>query len=472
MSVYCRRKAIRGDPPTIAHHDARVHESTPRTTAEKTCEARDGETAGRSRRLPATANDSRRQKSWIESWTGKAETTPSQPESADPNPGPSWSSNAEPSSTRRAGSAAGRGHCGTRSHDAASRTGAAAAHARGTARTSTTRSGFCDSSRRADAIADLDRQSAGWPRRRGRAGQHRTGTQLHADTKIWSNNRVTCPVTPTRENRGVQRTRRPATTSRRGTGQNCPGDWSRGKSWGRGDPMVNDPDDLYAELGVSENATPKEIAEAWRLRVSIWHPDKHSGAPQKVQDLAKATTARLNRARDILSDSEQRRRYDAGRKQQQTRRGENADQWERTREEPTRPHWQKRSDGTHQGERRKTAGTRGREHQERDAPGARKRASQARGADGRWKQSEVPRGGSQKPSPGEGGATTTPPNSEIFGTVVVYCFGLGAAAGGLWLIIQIPAAMEAAFTAIPKAWLVGIIALGLLSLWSPRLVIG
>ena len=236
--------------------------------------------------------------------------------------------------------------------------------------------------------------------------------------------------------------------------------------------MVNEPDDLYAELGVSENATAKDINEAWRLRVSIWHPDKHAAARQQVQDLAKETTTRLNRAKDILSDPEQRRRYDAKRKERQTPRREDADQRERAAEEAAKPDSQRASDETQRQERRRHTGTKRRPRQERDVPKASKRTSPPRGADGRWKRSEGSTGRSRKPGPREPHTTTTTPSGEIFGTVVVYGFGLGAAAAGVWLVLQIPGAIQVAFSAVPKAWLLGIVALALLALWSPRLVLG
>ena len=235
---------------------------------------------------------------------------------------------------------------------------------------------------------------------------------------------------------------------------------------------MKEPDDLYAELGVSENATAEEIAEAWRVRVTIWHPDKHARAPKKVQDLAQATTARLNRTRDILLDPEQRRRYDAKWKGQQTRRREDADQRQRATEETTRPKAERAPYEAHRQERRRHRESKGRQRQERKARKGTKRTSQPRGADGRYEGSKGSTGQSRKPRSEKPRMTTTTPSGEIWLTVVLYCFGLGAATAGVWLVLQIPDAVQAAFSAIPKTWLVGIVGLVLLALWSPRLAIG
>lgn len=67
--------------------------------------------------------------------------------------------------------------------------------------------------------------------------------------------------------------------------------------------------DLYAELEVSERASVETIEAAWRSLAKRNHPDvaaNHADAARRM--------ARLNVARDWLTDSEQRRRYDASRK--------------------------------------------------------------------------------------------------------------------------------------------------------------
>ena len=142
-----------------------------------------------------------------------------------------------------------------------------------------------------------------------------------------------------------------------------------------------------------------------------------------------------------------------------------------TEEAAARRESQRPSYEAHRQQQRRHAGTKWHQRQERDAPKARKRTSQPHGADGQWKRSGGSTGRSRKPMPQEPRATTTTPSGEIWVTVVLYCFGLGAAAAGVWLVLQIPNAVQAAFSAIPKTWLVGIIALVLLALWSPRLVV-
>ena len=221
--------------------------------------------------------------------------------------------------------------------------------------------------------------------------------------------------------------------------------------------MANEPDDLYTELGVSENSTAKDIAAAWRLRVSVWHPDKHNGAPQKLQDLAKETTARLNRAKDILLDPEKRRQYDAKRKERQAPRRAAAGQSARPTEDPAKPDWQRAADESYRQERTR-------------------RTDPRRGADGRWKRSEGSTGRARKPASRQSDPITTSSTAELvgglLGTVIVCGLGLGAAAASAWLVFQIPGAIHAAFSAIPKAWLLVLVVLALLALWSPRLVLG
>ncbi|MEW5991607.1 MAG: DnaJ domain-containing protein [Chloroflexota bacterium] len=66
--------------------------------------------------------------------------------------------------------------------------------------------------------------------------------------------------------------------------------------------------DLYGELGITLDATTEVIEQAWRAKVRGAHPDRASGS-----DEAGATwrTARLNIAREWLTDPTRRARYDA-----------------------------------------------------------------------------------------------------------------------------------------------------------------
>lgn len=61
--------------------------------------------------------------------------------------------------------------------------------------------------------------------------------------------------------------------------------------------------ELYDNLGVSKEATPEEIKKAYRDQSKIHHPDKGGDA---------AEFRKVQRAYDLLSDSEKRSRYDRG----------------------------------------------------------------------------------------------------------------------------------------------------------------
>ncbi|KAF1996491.1 DnaJ-domain-containing protein [Amniculicola lignicola CBS 123094] len=67
--------------------------------------------------------------------------------------------------------------------------------------------------------------------------------------------------------------------------------------------------DLYAVLGVPRNASTADIQKAFKNKIMTYHPDK---APKDdaAQEQAKKKTADLNLAREILTDSEKRERYD------------------------------------------------------------------------------------------------------------------------------------------------------------------
>jgi len=64
-----------------------------------------------------------------------------------------------------------------------------------------------------------------------------------------------------------------------------------------------DTDKFYEVLGVEKNATEREIKKAWRKLCKKHHPDR-GGDPEKFKDLEKAY--------DVLSDSDKRQLYDEG----------------------------------------------------------------------------------------------------------------------------------------------------------------
>jgi DnaJ-class molecular chaperone len=64
---------------------------------------------------------------------------------------------------------------------------------------------------------------------------------------------------------------------------------------------------LYDTLGVHVHATEEEIKRAYRKAAMKWHPDRNNGA----EDVARATFQEIKDAYAILSDTAQRKVYDA-----------------------------------------------------------------------------------------------------------------------------------------------------------------
>ena len=88
--------------------------------------------------------------------------------------------------------------------------------------------------------------------------------------------------------------------------------------------------DLYELLGVSEDASLKEIRSAYRVKIREIHPD-HPGSTE--DDLVAART--LNAAKELLCDPIRRSRYDLKRRLRQIERATTA--LARMRYEPSAP---------------------------------------------------------------------------------------------------------------------------------------
>ncbi len=66
-------------------------------------------------------------------------------------------------------------------------------------------------------------------------------------------------------------------------------------------------EDLYEILGVSKDATEKEIQRAYRKLALKYHPDRNEDDPEAAGKFKKASEAY-----EILKDSEKRQAYDSG----------------------------------------------------------------------------------------------------------------------------------------------------------------
>ena len=66
----------------------------------------------------------------------------------------------------------------------------------------------------------------------------------------------------------------------------------------------------YETLGVSKEATEKEIKQAFRAMSMKYHPDKVQSKTPEEQEEANRKMQEINSANDILSDAQQRQQYD------------------------------------------------------------------------------------------------------------------------------------------------------------------
>jgi len=73
---------------------------------------------------------------------------------------------------------------------------------------------------------------------------------------------------------------------------------------------MDDFDDYYAILGTSRGVTGKDIKKAYLDKCFILHPDRLQGAPESARRLAEQELVRVNKAYEVLSDTQKRQAYD------------------------------------------------------------------------------------------------------------------------------------------------------------------
>jgi len=73
---------------------------------------------------------------------------------------------------------------------------------------------------------------------------------------------------------------------------------------------IPEEESYYQILGVSEDASPKEIKKAYREKIKDYHPDQFQGSKKWVIEEAEEMTEKINEAYDTLGDSQKRKEYD------------------------------------------------------------------------------------------------------------------------------------------------------------------
>ena len=87
-----------------------------------------------------------------------------------------------------------------------------------------------------------------------------------------------------------------------------------------------EPRDFYEVLGVPRTASQKEIQRSYRKLARTYHPDVNK------DPAAEGRFKEISEAYDVLSDPEQRRRYDTfGPQFRQVPEGMDAETWQRVR---------------------------------------------------------------------------------------------------------------------------------------------
>lgn len=79
----------------------------------------------------------------------------------------------------------------------------------------------------------------------------------------------------------------------------------RAKTKPPAEPSVPAPDP-YAVLGISVSSSDEEIEQAWRRKMSEYHPDRVANAADEIRALAETRAREINSAYEIIQ--QQRRR--------------------------------------------------------------------------------------------------------------------------------------------------------------------
>ena len=73
---------------------------------------------------------------------------------------------------------------------------------------------------------------------------------------------------------------------------------------------MNDPESYYDILEIRKSATQDEIKKAFYKLANEYHPDKNSGATEKVKHLGEKRFKQITEAYDVLKEPYRRKEYD------------------------------------------------------------------------------------------------------------------------------------------------------------------
>jgi DnaJ-domain-containing protein 1 len=65
-------------------------------------------------------------------------------------------------------------------------------------------------------------------------------------------------------------------------------------------PPAPGPGDPYAVLGIGSDASDEDLEQAWRRRMSEYHPDRVANAAKEIRDIADQRAREINQAYDQI----------------------------------------------------------------------------------------------------------------------------------------------------------------------------